>query len=69
MPFPNRVADQTGVEPVADAHQCRFLFNLIKSFQILKAIRDRILDEPIHFQMPEVDVHARIDHVLGHAIE
>src|SRR5260370_12531307 len=38
-------------------------------FPYTTLFRSRILDEAIQFQVPEVDVHARIDHVLGHAIK
>ena len=67
--FPYRVAHQSSVESVTDAHQRRFLLDQIESFQILKPIGDRVLDKTVQFQVPEIDVHARIDDVFGHAIK
>ena len=67
--FPTRVAHQTGIEPVADAHERRFLFDRIDRLDVLELERDRLLDQPVHFQVPEANVHLRIDHVLGHAIK
>ena len=67
--FPNRVAHQSGVESVADAHQCRLLLDDVESFQIQKAIGSRILNKAVHFQVPKIDIHPRVDHVLGHAIK
>src|SRR6266516_2758739 len=67
--FPNGVADQSSVEPITDAHQRRFLFYRRKALQILKTISGGILDESGDFQMPKINVDARIDYILGHAIK
>src|SRR5207247_9795342 len=67
--FPNGVADQSSVEPITDAHQRRFLLYRRKALQILKTISGGILDESGDFQMPKINVDARIDYVLGHAIK
>src|SRR5437867_11682820 len=37
--------------------------------EILKPPYGAILHKPIHFKVPEIDIHLRIDHVLRHAIE
>src|SRR2546430_1202944 len=67
--FPDSVADETRVQPIADTHQCRFLLGRWKSSQILEAPFRPILHEPNNFEVPKIDIYARIDHVLGHAIK
>src|SRR5205807_1453767 len=37
--------------------------------EIFEPILARILDEAVHFEMPQVHIHARIDDILGHAIK
>src|SRR5437763_14068456 len=67
--FPNGVADQSSVEPITDAHQRRFLLYRRKALQILKTISGEILYESGDFQMPKINVDARIDDVLGYAVK
>ena len=67
--FPDSVADQSGIKSIADAHQCRLLFDRSHRFQILEPIHAGLLHEPVYFQVPELNIHARIDNVFGHAVK
>src|ERR1700730_17670705 len=67
--FPIRVAHQSGIEAVADAHESRLLLDGIKSFQIFEAIRRAVLHKAVHFQMPKANIDTRVDNVLCYTIK
>src|ERR1700730_1895837 len=67
--FPDGVAHQAGVQSVADAHERCLLLDRSDCGKIFEPILARILDEAVHFEMPQVNIHARIDDVLRHAIK
>jgi hypothetical protein len=67
--FPPGVADQAGIQSVADAHQRGFLFDGWNILQMSKSIGSVVLDQAGYFQTPKIDIHSRIDHIFGHAIE
>ena len=67
--FPDGVAHQAGVQSVADAHERCLLLDRSDGGEIFEPILTRILDEAVHFEMPQVHIHARIDNVFRHAIK
>src|SRR5205823_13231875 len=67
--FPDRIADQAGIESVANAHQSGLLFHESESFEIAEPVCRPVLHEPVDFEVPKIDLYPRVNDVLGAAIE
>src|SRR4029434_1844722 len=67
--FPDSVTDQARIQPVANAHQRRFLTGRRKSEEILESPGRPIPHHTVHFKAPKTNIHSRIDNVLGYAIK
>ena len=67
--FPHSVADQSRIQTIANAHQSCFLLLRFESQEIVESPRGGVLHESAYFEMPKVDIHPWIDHILRHTIK
>ena len=67
--FPDSIADQACIQTIANAHQRRFLLLHFESHQVVEAPCGRVLHKSAYFEMPKVDIHPWIDHILRHTIK
>ena len=63
---PVRVAEQPGPDLVADAHQGRFLVDLLELMEVLEIVGVRRCNMTADFQPPDVAIDIWVHDVLGH---